>query len=67
MRLCRFGDNRLGIVEDDHVRDVTSALDDLPTYRYPFPPGDMLVAHLDTIATRRARWRRAARRSRWPT
>ena len=52
MRLCRFGENRLGVVEDDHVRDVTAALDQLPAYRYPLPPGDMLVANLDKVSAR---------------
>jgi hypothetical protein len=30
MRLCRFNDNRLGVVEGGAVMDVTSALDGLP-------------------------------------
>jgi len=30
MKLCRFGDHRLGVVEGDRVRDVTAALDVLP-------------------------------------
>ena len=47
MRLCRFGENRLGVVEGDRVRDVTAALDELPAYRYPLPPGDMLMANLE--------------------
>jgi hypothetical protein len=33
MRLCRFGDSRLGLVEGSNVRDVTAALDVLPSYR----------------------------------
>jgi 2-keto-4-pentenoate hydratase/2-oxohepta-3-ene-1,7-dioic acid hydratase in catechol pathway len=52
MRLCRFGENRLGVVEGNRVRDVTAALDELPSYRYPLPPGDMLVANLSTISDR---------------
>lgn len=52
MRLCRFGENRLGLVSDGHVRDVTAALDVLPAYRYPLPPGDMLVANLNTVTAR---------------
>jgi len=52
MRLCRFGENRLGVVEDGHVRDVTAALDELPAYRYPLPPGDMLMANLATVGVR---------------
>jgi 2-keto-4-pentenoate hydratase/2-oxohepta-3-ene-1,7-dioic acid hydratase in catechol pathway len=52
MRLCRFGENRLGVVESDQVRDVTAALDELPAYRYPLPPGDMLIANLDKVSAR---------------
>jgi 2-keto-4-pentenoate hydratase/2-oxohepta-3-ene-1,7-dioic acid hydratase in catechol pathway len=52
MRLCRFGDGRLGLVENDQVRDVTAALDVLPGYRYPFPSYDLLIAHLDKVTDR---------------
>jgi 2-keto-4-pentenoate hydratase/2-oxohepta-3-ene-1,7-dioic acid hydratase in catechol pathway len=34
------------------VRDVTAALDELPAYRYPLPPGDMFVANLDAVGAR---------------
>lgn len=52
MRVCRFGDGRLGIVEGDCVRDVTAALDVLPGYRYPLPEHDVLIAHLDQVLAR---------------
>jgi 2-keto-4-pentenoate hydratase/2-oxohepta-3-ene-1,7-dioic acid hydratase in catechol pathway len=56
MRLARFGDNRLGLVETaaggDILRDVTPALDLLPAVRYPLPSGDLLIAHLDAVAAR---------------
>jgi 2-keto-4-pentenoate hydratase/2-oxohepta-3-ene-1,7-dioic acid hydratase in catechol pathway len=52
MRLCRFGENRLGVVDGDQVRDVTAALEELPACRYPFPAGDMLMANLEKVATR---------------
>ena len=52
MKLCRFGENRLGVVDGDAVRDVTAALDVLPAYRYPFPPGDMLIANLAKVTVR---------------
>jgi len=52
MRLCRFGDNRLGLVEHDGLRDVTAALDVIPAHRYPFPPGDLLIANLETLTGR---------------
>jgi 2-keto-4-pentenoate hydratase/2-oxohepta-3-ene-1,7-dioic acid hydratase in catechol pathway len=52
MRLCRFGDGRLGIVEGSSVRDVTAALDVLPSYRYPFPSHDVFIANLDQVVVR---------------
>ncbi|HEY4364544.1 MAG TPA: fumarylacetoacetate hydrolase family protein [Bryobacteraceae bacterium] len=50
MRLCRFDEQRLGVVEGDRVRDVTAALDVLPHYRYPLPSFDLLIANLDRVA-----------------
>ncbi len=49
MRLCRFDDNRLGIVEDNHIRDVTDALAILPGRGYPSPGHDQLIANLAAI------------------
>ena len=43
MRLCRFNDNRLGVVEGAIIKDVTSALEVIPHYRYPLPTHDVLV------------------------
>ena len=52
MRLCRFGDSRLGLVEGQTVRDVTAALEVLPSYRYPLPGYDPLIANLDKVVAR---------------
>jgi len=52
MRVCRFDDNRLGIVDGESLRDVTSALDVLPQVRYPLPRHDPLIAHLPQVLTR---------------
>jgi 2-keto-4-pentenoate hydratase/2-oxohepta-3-ene-1,7-dioic acid hydratase in catechol pathway len=52
MRLCRFNNDRLGLVEGDVVLDVTAALDVLPQLRWPLPAGDPLVTHLDQIQER---------------
>ena len=51
MKICRFGDNRLGIVDvrTGTVADVTSALRLLPAQRYPFPRYDLLIANLPKI------------------
>ena len=52
MRVCRFDDQRLGIVEGDSVRDVTAALDVLPQVRYPLPKHDPLIAYLPQVLAR---------------
>ena len=52
MRFCRFGDGSFGLVEGSNVRDVTSALDVLPAYRYPLPAHDVLIANLDAVLER---------------
>src|SRR5215469_874711 len=44
MRICRFDDDRLGLVEGGDVLDVSAALDALPALRWPLPPGDPLIA-----------------------
>ena len=49
MKLCRY-DDRLGLVEGDTVRDVTAALDALPSTRYPLPCHDLMIEHLDAVA-----------------
>lgn len=60
MRLCRFGEGRLGLVEDAIVRDVTPALDLLPSYRYPLPSHDVLIANLDQVLDHVGKISRAA-------
>jgi 2,4-didehydro-3-deoxy-L-rhamnonate hydrolase len=49
MKICWFGDNQLGLVEGDTVRDVSAALKALPPPRYPAPKGDPLIANLPLI------------------
>lgn len=49
MKICRYNDNRLGLVEGNEIKDVTSALDALPAVRYPLPTYDLLVANLPTL------------------
>src|SRR5262249_29785914 len=49
MKICWFGDNQLGLVEGDNVRDVSAALKVLPQPRYPAPKGDPLIANLPLI------------------
>ncbi len=52
MRLCRFAEGRLGLVEGSQVKDVTAALDVLPGYHYPLPAYDVLIANLDRVTAR---------------
>ncbi len=52
MKICRFDDNRLGLVQGDQVLDVTAALDALPAYRYPLPSTDQLIENLEMLKPR---------------
>lgn len=52
MRLCRYGDGHVAIVDGSSVKDVTAALDVLPSYRYPLPSFDVLIANLDKVIER---------------
>lgn len=52
MKICRFDNDRLGLVEGNQVRDVTAALDCLPPCRYPLPAFDPLVANLPEVVAR---------------
>ena len=52
MKLCRFGEGRLGLVEGSEVKDVTAALDALPAYHYPLPQYDVMIANLDRVVAR---------------
>jgi 2-keto-4-pentenoate hydratase/2-oxohepta-3-ene-1,7-dioic acid hydratase in catechol pathway len=63
MKLCRFDDDRLGVVDGDAVHDVTAALEVLPPCRYPLPRYDLLAASLgDVMARARALLPKAQRR-----
>ncbi|KAA0971830.1 fumarylacetoacetate hydrolase family protein [Aureimonas fodinaquatilis] len=56
MRLCRFDDNRLGVVRGAPdalvVHDVTGILEALPAFRYPLPDHDPLIAALPDLRSR---------------
>ncbi|MGI9412504.1 MAG: fumarylacetoacetate hydrolase family protein [Hyphomicrobiales bacterium] len=49
MKICRYNDNRLGVIDGDDVIDVSAALEVLPTVRWPVPAGDLLIAHLGDL------------------
>jgi 2-keto-4-pentenoate hydratase/2-oxohepta-3-ene-1,7-dioic acid hydratase in catechol pathway len=49
MRICRFDDNRLGVVTAGEVHDVTEALEQLPKWTYPLPVFDPFIANLPKL------------------
>ena len=55
MRICRFviaGDEsspRLGVYQDEGVRDVTAVTEALPNLRWPLPQGDQLITNLPAL------------------
>jgi 2-keto-4-pentenoate hydratase/2-oxohepta-3-ene-1,7-dioic acid hydratase in catechol pathway len=50
MRLCRFNDDRVGVILDDKVADVSDTVHRaLPSARWPFPPGDMLMSEFASL------------------
>ncbi len=52
MRICRFDDDRLGLVKGEAVLDVTPALEAIPLQRWPLAHGDPLIAHLEAVLER---------------
>ena len=49
MKICRFDNNRLGVVQGDEVLDVTKALSVIPEQRWPIAQGDPLIANLRRV------------------
>jgi 2-keto-4-pentenoate hydratase/2-oxohepta-3-ene-1,7-dioic acid hydratase in catechol pathway len=49
MKLCRFNDNRLGVLEGSAIKDVTEALEVLPPLHWPVPQGDHFFRHFQEI------------------
>jgi 2-keto-4-pentenoate hydratase/2-oxohepta-3-ene-1,7-dioic acid hydratase in catechol pathway len=47
MKLCRYDENRLGVVRGDNVHDVTDVLEGLPPLRWPVAHGDHFVRHFE--------------------
>jgi 2,4-didehydro-3-deoxy-L-rhamnonate hydrolase len=52
MKLCRFNENRLGVVLDDDIADVTDVLSGLPTISWPVLPGDHLIRNFSALRSR---------------
>jgi 2-keto-4-pentenoate hydratase/2-oxohepta-3-ene-1,7-dioic acid hydratase in catechol pathway len=52
MKICRYDDNRIGLVQDDGIHDVTAVLAELGTFGYPLPKFDPFIARLGALKDR---------------
>lgn len=52
MKICRYDDNRIGLVQDDGIRDVTAVASELGPFTYPLPRHDPFIASLETLKPR---------------
>lgn len=55
MRICRFNTDRIGLVADGQLRDVTNVLSQLPAHRYPYPAHDVFIEALPRLRSEIAR------------
>ena len=49
MKICRYDEHRVGLVQGDAVRDVTAVLEALGAFAYPLPRFDPFIAKLDFL------------------
>jgi len=49
MKICRYDEGRIGLVEGDTVYDVSSVKDQLPALAWPVPPGDLFIERLGEL------------------
>jgi 2-keto-4-pentenoate hydratase/2-oxohepta-3-ene-1,7-dioic acid hydratase in catechol pathway len=49
MKICRYDDDRLGLVHDGGIHDVTSVLSELGRFAYPLPKYDPFIAKLASL------------------
>jgi 2-keto-4-pentenoate hydratase/2-oxohepta-3-ene-1,7-dioic acid hydratase in catechol pathway len=52
MKICRYDDHRVGLVQDDGIHDVTSVLAELGNFTYPLPRQDPFIAKLASLKDR---------------
>jgi 2,4-diketo-3-deoxy-L-fuconate hydrolase len=50
MRICRFDENRIGLVAGNHVHDVSAVVD--LSAKWPMPQGDLFIRDLDLLVPR---------------
>ena len=61
MRICRYDDQRVGLVQGSAVLDVTPVLEELGRFGYPLPKYDPFIARLASL---KGKIEEAARRAR---
>jgi len=49
MKICRYDDNRIGLVQGGQVHDVTPVAAELGTFGYPLPRFDPFIANLQKL------------------
>jgi 2-keto-4-pentenoate hydratase/2-oxohepta-3-ene-1,7-dioic acid hydratase in catechol pathway len=49
MKICRYDDDRIGLVQDDGIRDVSAVAAELGGFRYPLPRFDPFIARLEAL------------------
>jgi 2-keto-4-pentenoate hydratase/2-oxohepta-3-ene-1,7-dioic acid hydratase in catechol pathway len=49
MKICRYDDQRVGLVRDDAVHDVTAVVEELGRFGYPLPKHDPFIAKLQSL------------------
>ena len=49
MKICRYDDNRVGLVRDNAIHDVTPVLSELGSFSYPLPRYDPFIAALGKL------------------
>ncbi len=67
MRICRYTlpdvpalQPRLGVMDEEGIRDVTAAAQTLAPQRWPLPPGDQLIGSLGSLREHMEELARAA-------
>ena len=60
MKVCRFNENHIGVVQGRNIQDVTEALNIISTPTWPQPPGDLIIANLEELLGEVQRVRRSA-------
>ncbi len=52
MKICRFDNNRIGVIVDQLVYDITPLFDALGTPGWPYPPHDWIIGNFASVQDR---------------